>query len=166
MKKNENSPTGDLTQAPQPRPPNSRQRILVVEDDAETRRLNTEVLIYSGYHVDAAVSGAAAWEALQLNHYDLMVTGYKMPQVTGVDLLKKLHDASMAVPVIMATGTLPTQEFAKCPWLRPASLLLKPYTFNELLGTVKSVLHATTAVRPETPPPPNWPSPPGTGLYL
>jgi DNA-binding response OmpR family regulator len=48
----------------------------------------------------------------------------------------------MALPVIMATGTLPTWEFALHPWLRPAATLLKPFTGDELLATVRNVLRA------------------------
>ncbi len=51
-----------------------------------------------------------------------------MPKVTGVELLQKLHDARLALPVIMATGTIPEAEFARYPWLRPNATLLKPYT--------------------------------------
>jgi DNA-binding NtrC family response regulator len=87
--------------------------------------------------------------------------------VTGVDLLKKVHATRLALPAIMATGTLPTWEFTLCPWLYPAAILLKPYTFDELLGTVKEVLHATVSARAEGAPPTNWASPPSAvGLRL
>ena len=56
-----------------------------------------------------------------------MVTDNEMPKVTGVDLLKKLHAARMAVPVIMATGALPVDEFTRYPWLQPAAMLIKPW---------------------------------------
>ncbi|MGA2556670.1 MAG: response regulator, partial [Verrucomicrobiota bacterium] len=84
-------------------------RILVVEDDGDIRRINTEVLTHSGYEVDAAEDGAAAWETLQRQRYDLMVTDNDMPKVSGVELLHKLHAARMALPVIMATGQLPRE---------------------------------------------------------
>ena len=49
-----NLQAGALVSAPFQREPNLRQRILVVEDDAVIRELNTEGLTYSGYQVDAA----------------------------------------------------------------------------------------------------------------
>ena len=58
-------------------------------------------------------------------------------------MLKKLRAARMALPVIMATGTLPTEEFTRYPWLQPAATLLKPYTGEEMLKTVKKVLRET-----------------------
>ncbi|MGA2788345.1 MAG: response regulator [Verrucomicrobiota bacterium] len=126
---------GESTGAPLP-----LCRILVVEDEPHIRQLNIGVLIRSGYDVDAAEDGAAAWEALNADSYDLMITDNKMPRLTGIELLKKLYAHRMALPVIMATGESPAEEFTRCPWLQPAAMLLKPYTIEEFLGTVKRVL--------------------------
>ena len=140
-----------------PQPSNNlRQRILVVDDEPLIRRLNTEVLTYSGYLVDAAQDGAAAWAAIQANTYDLLITDQVMPKLTGVELLKKLYAARLALPVILATGTYPQDELAAHPWLPIEAALLKPYTFDELLDTVKNVLHAFNGDHPEITPPPNW----------
>jgi DNA-binding response OmpR family regulator len=118
-------------------------RILVVDDDSDMRLLNTEALIDSGYEVDDAPDGDAAWQALTTECYDLIITDNHMPKVTGIELLKKLRAAQMALPVIMATGNLPEHEFMLHPWLQPAATLLKPYTIDQLLVTVKEVLRAT-----------------------
>jgi len=145
------------------KPNNPPPRILVVEDDADTRQLNAEVLINSGYDVDAAEDGAVAWEALQKKTYDLLVTDNEMPKVTGVELLKKLHAVHKALPVIMATGTAPKHEFVQNPWLHPAAVLQKPYTSDEFLETVRAVLHAVNYVREEIPPSANQRGKPSTG---
>jgi len=121
---------------------NPPHRILVVDDEASLRRLITSTLVCSGYSVDAAEDGADAWEALQVKHYDLLITDNNMPRVSGVELLQKLHATRHALPVIMATGILPEEEFARNPCLKPAATLLKPYTLADLLKTVKAVLHA------------------------
>jgi DNA-binding NtrC family response regulator len=89
-----------------------------------------------------------------------------MPKVTGIELLKKLRAARMALPVIMATGTLSNEEFTRSPGLQPVSVLLKPYTVTEFLGTVKKVLSATATRRERTDPPPNWQSQPSAGGQL
>ena len=143
------------------------QRNLVVEDEGDIRQLSTEVLIHSGYHVDAAADGAAAWQALVADSYDLMITDNNMPKLTGVELLKKLRSARMALPVIMATGTLPKEEFTRHPWLQPAATLLKPYTVEELLEMVKEVLRVTVSAPGQLEPLPDWRSQPSTaGLLL
>ena len=140
-------PAGELIAAPLAAQTNPPHRILVAEDDADIRQLNTEILIGAGYHVDAAEDGAMAWDALQRNRYDLLVTDNLMPKVSGVELLKKLQAARMALPVIMATGNPPRETFARHPGLRPTATLLKPYTFDELVRVVKAVLRATAGFR-------------------
>ena len=115
-----------------------RQRILVVEDEPNIRRLNVDMLIWSGYEVDSAVDGAVAWGLLQQKHYDLLITDNEMPKMSGVQLLAKMHAAHMTLPVVMATGGLP--DFTSRPWIRPNAVLCKPYTFWELLTAVKETL--------------------------
>lgn len=119
---------------------NPPHRILIVDDDNFFRRLNSQVLLRAGYAVDAAEDGAAAWEALGVEAYDLVITDNNMPNVSGVELLEKLHAAHMTLPVIMATGAPPDAEFTKQPWLQPTAMLLKPITAAVMVRTVKKVL--------------------------
>ena len=136
-------PAPESTSAPLPTQSILPPRILVVDDDRDMRRLNTEVLLRSGYAVDAVADGAAGWEALNAEGYDLMITDNSMPKLSGLELLKKLRSARMELPVIMATGNPPTHEFAQSPWLVPEATLVKPYTIAELLRTVRNVLSET-----------------------
>jgi DNA-binding response OmpR family regulator len=139
--------------APRPNGRNAPQRILLVDDDGGLRQLIAEALADSGYEVDEAADGAEAWRALKSASYDLLVTDNNMPKVTGIELFKKVRAARMALPVIMATGIFPADEFSRHPSLRPAATLLKPYTINELLGTVKEVLGATERAAGQSAPP-------------
>ena len=143
---------------------NSPHRILVVDDDIAVRQLSTEVLIHSGYDVDAAQDGAVAWDALQLNSYDLLVTDHNMPKVTGVELVKKVRSARMALPVILASGAMPTEELNQHPWLQLAATLLKPFTGDELLDTVQKVLRTTDGAREQIGPLPIWQSQPSADV--
>lgn len=63
-----------------------------------------------------------------------------MPKMTGLELIQRLHTARVALPVILATGLVPEYEFEKNPLLKPAAILLKPYSMDKLLGTVREVL--------------------------
>jgi len=119
--------------------------VLVVDDEPLVREFNVEMLSGCGYQVDAAEDGAAAWNTLQLNTYDLVITDNDMPNLTGVGLIEKMRASGMTVPVIMATSALPTEEFTLRPWLQPAATLLKPYAPADFLGSVKSVLCAAVA---------------------
>jgi DNA-binding response OmpR family regulator len=145
----------------------SPQRILVVDDEPHIRELNARALAFSGYHVITVEDGALAWDALQHNHYDLLITDHNMPRLTGVELVKKLHAARMAVPVILVTGALPTEELKQHPWLQIDATLLKPFTTDELLGTVRQVLRVTDSVSEQNERPPNWASQPSqNGLQM
>jgi DNA-binding response OmpR family regulator len=119
---------------------NLSYRILVVDDDNNTRQQSVNVLVGSGYDVEGVKDGAAGWDALQASDYDLVVTDNKMPKMTGIEMIAKLRSARMVVPVIMATGLLPTEEFIRKPWLKPDATLQRPFTNDELLETVRNVL--------------------------
>jgi len=138
-----NCQTGDSGFEPPPSQPNFCQRILIVENEGASRDLNAEVLMDAGYQVDVADDGAAAWAALQRSQYDLLITDQFLPKLSGVELLKKIHDARMSLAVIMATKILPTWEFALHPCLQAVTMLRKPYTIEKFLGTVKNILTKT-----------------------
>lgn len=146
MKAKNISHAGGLNGTPFQIPLDPRKRILVVDDDGDIRRLDTETLVGSGYKVDVATDGAVAWDTLQLSRYDLLVTDYNMPKMSGVDLLLKLHAARMSLPVILVSGTIPADRLKRHPWLQIDATLLKPYTPEELLATVRNVLYATNGV--------------------
>jgi CheY-like chemotaxis protein len=119
---------------------NSPYHILVVDDDGDTRQLSVDVLTGYGYEVEAAKDGAAGWDALQTKTYDLVITDNAMPKMTGIEMLEKLCYARMPTLTIMATRSLPMDEFARKPWLRPDAVLQKPFSNDDLIATVKNVL--------------------------
>jgi len=126
----------------------SPPRILVVDEDSDLRMLYTEALGRPGYHVDAAADGAAALKALQVNNYHLLITEHNLPTLTGVELVRTLRAARMALPVIMAAARLPIQELTRSPSLQPVAVLPKPFYISQLLETVRAVLGATDTIAP------------------
>lgn len=144
MKKNCASlAAGPVTASPQSdarRP----QRILVVDDHCDIRQLSTELLIACGYEADAVADGDTAWQALNKNCYDLLITDHKMPRMSGTELLSKLRIARMELPVILTSSAVPPEELMRHEWLQPAVTLPKPYTVAEFLGAVRGSLCATS----------------------
>jgi two-component system alkaline phosphatase synthesis response regulator PhoP len=140
--------------------PNARQRIMVVEDETDIRVLTAEVLRLSGYEVDAAEDGGAAWDALQIHKYDLLITDNRMPKMSGLELLAKIHEAAIPLPVIMASGTMPDLPSSQRVPLQIAAILTKPYCFEDLLTMVKKVLSKSADSRVWVNPPPSWGSRP------
>ena len=167
MKDNKQLQAGQPAGAPLQCLTDAPRRILVVDDDSDLRLLYSDVLALPGYHVDAAEDGAAGWEALQADRYSLLITEHSIPKLTGVQLVRKLRAARMAVPVVMAAGRLPTHELTRNPSLQLAAMLLKPFAVDELLNTVRVVLRTTDSAPGRLEPLPNWRSQPSAdGLRL
>ena len=131
-----------------------RKRILMVEDDVDVSRLNTEELKQAGYLVDNIENGAAAWEVLQRASYHLLITDQHWPKLSGVELLKQIRDAHMTLPIIMITDISPQLEFAEHPWIQPATMLVEPYSSADLLGMVKKALSEDASNDDDIPSPP------------
>jgi DNA-binding response OmpR family regulator len=125
-------------------------RILLVDDEVLICQVCTRVLRDVGYQTETAKDGAVAWKALQAKSFDLLITDNNMPRVSGVELVKKVRSAHMALPVIMVSGNLPTRELDRNPWLQPVATLAKPFTGDELLGTVKKVLRESDNTHGQT----------------
>ena len=121
--------------APQP-----IQRILVVDDDPFFCHRNAEVLIRHGYEVNAVQDGAAGWAELQANHYHLLITENELPSLTGLDLVRKLRSARMALPVILAAEKTPATPAVRNLRLHPMVTLLKPYSIADFMDAVEVVL--------------------------
>ena len=119
---------------------NSPQRILVVDDDNDTRQLCVKVLVDAGYDVDSTRDGAAGWKALQVKDYDLVITDNHMPRLTGMEMIAKLRSAHMQVPIILATRIFPANIIAHNPWLRPDASLQRPCSQDDLVATAKKIL--------------------------
>ena len=93
-----------------------------------------------GYQVETAEDGAAAWRMLNRQGYDLLITDYKMPRVSGIELLKKLRAAHMTLPAILVSGVMPMEELQRNPSLQLVAALPKPFAPEELLEIVANVL--------------------------
>lgn len=118
-------------------------RILVADDDRDIRLLSAEVLFRSGYQTETVADGAATWEALQDNPFSLLITDNNMPTVSGVELVRKLSSSRMTLPVILASGAMPTKELKR---FQLAATLAKPFAVDELLDTVKKVLSQPSVI--------------------
>ena len=134
--------TEDSNPAAFKRASKSPHRILLVDDDSELRDYHAEILARYGYNVDTAENGVVAWNTLHEVSYDLLITDNNMPKLTGLELIQKVRSEGMKLPIILASGTVPTAELTSNSPLRIEATLLKPFYPDELLTTVKKVLGA------------------------
>ena len=125
-------------------------RILLVDDDTLVRKLCAQFLRCFGYQTETAKDGAVAWKALQAKSFDLLITDNNMPKVSGLELVKKVRSAHMALPVILVSGNLPMVELNRDRWLQPVATLAKPFTGEKLVGTVKRVMRKSAIAREQT----------------
>jgi two-component system, OmpR family, response regulator MtrA len=123
--------------------------LLYVEDDDVIRKTATQALIRCGYPVTAAADGLEGWEALRMDHFDLLVTANEMPRLTGLQLVTKVRLEGMTLPIIVASAS--ARELAKTArqWHDLTATLQKPFATSELLATVQNVLRTSSSIRPE-----------------
>jgi len=133
--------TPESRQVPQERAPIQATRarnILVVEDDAEVRRVIVECLGLIGYAVTEAENGTAGLEALQKAKPDLLMVDYAMPDMTGAEVISRARELVGDIPVIMATGYADMAAVERLAGKPP--ILRKPFDINTLGEAVASVL--------------------------
>lgn len=106
--------------------------IMVVEDDAATRRLYRFLLRNSGYDVIEAEDGIDALEKLAVHDCDVLITDMNMPRMGGIELVRTLRQNRSQVYVIMVTafGTPDTEKNALRTGVN--EYLTKPFDFDEL----------------------------------
>ena len=98
---------GTLHQAAEPDNPTEKQiKILVAEDSITSRMLLRNILETAGFQVKTAVDGLEAFQILQNDPFDLVVTDVEMPGMNGFELTSKIRmDARfMAIPVVLVTA--------------------------------------------------------------
>lgn len=132
--------------------PIRKLRILVVDDDLTTQRLERLVLSHAGYDVSAAADGEEAWAALLAEPFDLMLTDHNMPRLCGLDLVMRMRAAGMRLPVVLSSGSLDLAQASECPCLELAAVLIKPFGIGELMDVVKRVLPLLQSAGPGTVP--------------
>jgi chemotaxis protein histidine kinase CheA/CheY-like chemotaxis protein len=87
-------------------------RILVADDSITTRMLEKNILQTAGYDVTVAVNGEEAWETLQHEPFDLVVTDVEMPITNGFELTERIKQSEkfQALPVIIVTSLSKDEE--------------------------------------------------------
>lgn len=125
----------------------ARARILYAEDDLYVRSIGQRMLTLSGYDVDTASDGAAAWAMLHGSTYDLLLTDNDMPQLTGVELIRKLRLAGITVPVILTSATFAELSPSEFRRVECEAMLAKPFEFEQLRRVVHEVLQAAVSAQ-------------------
>jgi signal transduction histidine kinase/ActR/RegA family two-component response regulator len=116
--------------------------ILVVEDDADVRRVIVECLGLIGYEVTEATNGTEGLAAIAMAKPDLLVVDYAMPDMTGAEVISKAREMVGDLPVILATGYADMAAVERLAG-KPA-ILRKPFDINSLGAAVDFALNGAT----------------------
>ena len=123
----------------------TNDHVMVVDDDAEIRRLLGDYLRKNGYRATAVADGAAMWAALARGKIDLIVLDLMLPGEDGLSLCRKLRSES-DTPVIMLTARGEETDRVVGLEMGADDYLAKPFSARELLARVKSVLRRYRAL--------------------
>jgi DNA-binding response OmpR family regulator len=115
-------------------------KVLVVDDDRETRDLFSAVLLIAGFSVTVAANG---WAALNVvAPYDAMVTDIDMPGMTGLQLIQRIRATrGLALPIVIVTG-LCSAEVRAMASTASCAVLDKPCDTTALVDTLRALLAA------------------------
>ena len=116
-------------------------RILVVDDDPESRDLLCEVLEANGYQqVEAVADGLAAREALARDDdCPVVIADLHMPNESGLDLLRNLRKQNAKHQIVLMSSFISTAERKLARDLGAYALLDKPFRLSELLQVVSQL---------------------------
>jgi CheY-like chemotaxis protein len=114
-----------------------KKRVLIADDDPDTRLLLSLVLTEQGYDLDTARDGFEALALAEQQRPDLMVVDHMMPRLTGTDCvtIMKEHPALCEVPVVLVTAAPAAVQAAGRLGFHAA--VEKPLELDEFVRTVR-----------------------------
>jgi two-component system response regulator (stage 0 sporulation protein F) len=118
----------------------AKRKILIVDDAGPVVVLCVNVLQALGYAVKGANRGETAIELMRKEPFDLMVLDYKMPGMTGFEVFQQARALHPEMAVVLVTGHGTPEIISEANRLGFNAILLKPFTSDELRGTVEKVL--------------------------
>jgi two-component system response regulator (stage 0 sporulation protein F) len=118
----------------------AKRKILIVDDAGPVVVLCVNVLQALGYAVKGANRGEAALELMRKEPFDLMVLDYKMPGMTGFEVFQQARVLHPGMAVVLVTGHGTPEIISEANRMGFSAILLKPFTSDELRGTVEKVL--------------------------
>src|SRR3712207_2412913 len=114
-------------------------RILIVEDEEHLAKLVAEILGREGYAAEVVGDGRSALARALVEPYDLLVVDWMLPDLDGVQVVKRLRAAEVGVPVLMLTARAQVEDRVEGLDAGADDYLPKPFAFPELLARVRAL---------------------------
>lgn len=114
--------------------------ILVVEDDTSLRELFCTVLSKHDFAYFEAKDGVEAWDILEKQYIDLMISDIMMPNIDGYELVKSLRENGYNMPVLMITAKDTFEDIQNGFHAGTDDYMIKPVNVNEMILRVNALL--------------------------
>ena len=118
-------------------------KILIVDDFATMRRILKNILKQLGFrNLVEADDGTTAWEVLESQEIDLIISDWNMPKMTGLELLKKVRasDQYKKSPFLMVTAEAQKQNVIEAVQAGVSNYVVKPFTAEAISDKLKKIL--------------------------
>ena len=126
-----------------------KSHILVVDDDPRITDLVRRVLVYEGYSVAIAISGGDALKRTLERPPDLIVLDILLPEISGLEVARRLRAAGDYVPILMLTARDAVADRVEGLETGADDYLVKPFALEELLARVNALLRRCQEERHE-----------------
>lgn len=113
---------------------------LLVEDSAEVREIIREILLSENYRVKSVSDGIKAWEMVNSQSFDLVVSDLGLPGMNGDELLRNMRRKEIATPVILTAGVEMNLSAEDKDRLSNFRVVNKPFELNELKKTISELI--------------------------
>src|SRR5919206_4665884 len=117
--------------------PSGRRRILIADDDGAIRSLLKDFLSGEGYDTVEARSGKEVLQAASASEPDLMLLDLRMPEWDGMEIMRRLKERDLTVPVVLMTAYGTSSSAIQAIQLGAFDYLTKPFELDDVLLTVK-----------------------------
>jgi CheY-like chemotaxis protein len=125
-------------------------RVLVIDDDEETRTLVKRMLVGEGHQIEEAPDGAEGLRLFGHGPPDVVLTDINMPGLDGHDVIAAIRVLHPDIPIIAISGGGATDKdelLLKAAALGAVEIITKPFEFRQLVGAVQRAL--SRALRPD-----------------
>ncbi len=112
-------------------PFNPNMRVLVVDDFSTMRRIVKNILRQLGFtNMVEADDGTTAWEVLNKDKIEFIVSDWNMPQMTGIELLRKVRASEefADIPFLMVTAEAQQENIIEAVQAKVSNYIVKPFT--------------------------------------
>lgn len=117
-------------------------RLLVVDDFSTMRRIIKNILRQIGFNnIDEADDGTTAWEVLNKGGIDFIISDWNMPNMTGIELLRKVRASEefSDLPFLMVTAEAQQENIIEAVQAKVSNYIVKPFTAETLKQKIDKI---------------------------